>query len=244
MTAAKKTIQPIGSPSPTPEILEIPGGEYLMGQDDGRDDERPVHEVSVRPFGLGRFQITNEQYDVFCSSSGHDPTKFRNNDELNQPLQPVTGTSWFDAVAYCEWLSARTGKRFRLPAEAEWEWAARGGLAGQLYPWGNEPVTDREDYHTRWRTGPAPVGTSLPNGFGLHDMCENVHEWCTEWYDPKYYEASPRNNPPGPSARKRRASRGGAWRHQIKISRCAARSSIPPELEYADYGFRVACKLD
>ena len=214
-----------------------------MGQNDGRDDEQPVHQVSVPSFGLARFQITNKEYEVFCNSSGHQPTKFHDNDELNQPRQPVTGTSWFDAVAYCEWLSATTGKQFRLPTEAEWEWAARGGLAGQIYPWGNEPVTERENYHARWRTGPEPVGTSLPNGFGLHDMCENVHEWCSEWYDPKYYDVSPRNNPPGPSARKRRASRGGAWRHEIKISRCAARSSIPPELEYADYGFRVACEL-
>ena len=246
MPATEKTIQSIDSPSPAPripEIVEIPVGEYLMGQDDGRDEERPVHEVCVRAFGLARFQITNEQYDAFCRSSGRHPAKFRNNDELNQPLQPVTGPSWFAAAAYCEWLSQTTGKRFRLPGEAEWEWAARGGLAGQLHPWGNEAVTERENYHTRWQTGPEPVGTSLPNGFGLYDMCENVHEWCAEWYDPKYYEVSPRNNPRGATAGTRRASRGGAWRHQIKISRCAARSSIPPELEYADYGFRVACEL-
>ncbi len=229
--------------SAIPEIVEIPGGEFLMGQDDGRDDERPVHEVRVQSFGLARFQITNEQYDVFCNSSGHQPTRFRDNDELNHPRQPVTGSSWLDAVAYCECLSEKTGGRFRLPTEAEWEWAARGGLTGQLYPWGNEPVTGRENYHTRWKKGPEHVGTSLPNGFGLHDMCENVHEWCAEWYDPKYYEASPRSNPPGAAKGIRRASRGGAWRHQIKITRCAARSSIPPELQYADYGFRVACDM-
>ncbi len=246
MSATDKTTQLISSHSAIPdipEIVKIAGGEYLMGQDDGRDEERPVHEVRVDAFGLARFQVTNEQYDLFCGSSGHGSTKFRDNKELNQALQPVTGTSWFDAVAYCEWLSERTGKRFRLPTEAEWEWAARGGLLGQLYPWGNEPFTERENYHTRWKTGPEPVGTSLPNGFGLYDMCENVHEWCTEWYDPKYYESSPRDNPPGAATGTRRASRGGAWRHQIKISRCAARSSIPPELQYADYGFRVACEL-
>src|SRR5205814_5045168 len=88
--------------------------------------------------------------------------------------------------------------------------------------------------------GPEPVATSRPNGYGLFDICENVHEWCSDWYDPLYYGSSPEEDPRGPSSGTRRASRGGAWRHQIKIARCAARSSIPPEFRYADYGFRVA----
>ena len=90
----------------------------------------------------------------------------------------------------------------------------------------------------RWRDGPEPVGQGEPNGYGLFDMCENVHEWCSDWYDPAYYAVSPAENPQGPAHGTRRASRGGAWRHHIKFSRCAARSSIPPEFRYADYGFR------
>jgi sulfatase modifying factor 1 len=148
--------------------------------------------------------------------------------------------SWFDAVAFCAWLSKQWGFEVRLPAEAEWEFAARGGLEQKLYPWGDEPVTARADYHQRWREGPEPVATSEPNGYGLYDICENVHEWCADWYDPRYYEVSPADNPRGPETGVRRASRGGAWRHHIKIARCAARSSIPPEFRYADYGFRIA----
>ena len=142
--------------------------------------------------------------------------------------------------AYCEWLSARTGDDYHLPTEAEWEWAARGGLCGKLYPWGDEPVEDRTGYSVRWQQGPEDVGGSQPNGFGLFDMCENVHEWCADWYNPMFYAASPRFDPCCKCEAMRKSSRGGAWRHHIKISRCAARSSIPPHLEYADYGFRVA----
>ena len=199
-----------------------------MGQVDGRDEERPVHEVEVGSFRLGRYQVTNSEYDEFVGATGRKPTRFRRQEHFDQAQQPVTGASWFDAVAYCEWLRAETGEPFWLPTEAQWEWAARGGLTGKLYPWGDTPVTERAGYAERWRQGPERVGESEPNGYSLFDMCENVHEWCSDWYDRDYYAVSPRMNPTGPDERVRRASRGGAWRHQIKISRCAARSSIPP----------------
>ncbi|MGC2399347.1 MAG: SUMF1/EgtB/PvdO family nonheme iron enzyme, partial [Acidobacteriaceae bacterium] len=109
---------------------------------------------------------------------------------------------------------------------------------------GDEPPMSRPDYLVRWKTGPEPVGQSEPNRFGLFEMCENVHEWCSDWFAPDYYSFSPENNPQGPETGTRKASRGGSWRHHIKISRCSTRSSIPPEFKYADYGFRIACKLD
>ena len=213
-----------------------------MGQPDGRDEERPVHRVCVAPFQLCRFQVTNADYDAFRRATGCPATPFRTQPEFMDPTQPVVGVNWFDAVAYCDWLSAQSGVRFRLPTEAEWECAARGGLEQCLYPWGNEPVFERAGYRERWARGPEPAGTSEPNAFGLHDMCENVHEWCADWYDSGYYAVSPAQDPQGPPTGTRRASRGGAWRHHIKIARCAARSSIPPEFRYADYGFRVACE--
>jgi formylglycine-generating enzyme len=210
------------------DMAPIPGGEFLMGQEDGRDEERPVHRVTVAPFRLCRFQVTNAQFGAFRPVAGLGD-------------RPVTEVSWFDAVEYCAWLSARFGRAFRLPTEAEWEFAARGGLEQKLYPWGDEPVAHRDQYARRWQNGPEAVGASAPNGYGLFDMCENVHEWCADWYDPLYYRVSPVEDPTGPATGSRRASRGGAWRHHIKIARCAARSSIPPEFRYADYGFRVAC---
>jgi formylglycine-generating enzyme required for sulfatase activity len=210
------------------DLVRIPGGAYLMGQDDGRDEERPAHHVRVAPFRLCRFQVTNAQFAEFRSFPYDCATL------------PVTSVNWFDAVEFCEWLSERWGFPVRLPTEAEWEFAARGSLEQKHFPWGEAPPESRESYASRWRQGPEPVATSAPNGYGLFDMCENVHEWCSDWFDPGYYAVSPEENPRGPSTGARRASRGGAWRHHIKIARCAARSSIPPEFRYADYGFRIA----
>ncbi len=140
-------------------------------------------------------------------------------------------------------MAARTGKAYRLPTEAEWERAARGGVEGKLYTWGDEPPEGQPHYDQLWLTGPELVGRRPPNGFGLYDISENVHEWCADWYDEHYYERSPARNPQGPVTGARRSSRGGSWRHQIKITRVAARSSIPPEYKYSDYGFRCAMSL-
>jgi sulfatase modifying factor 1 len=225
------------------DLAPIPGGEFWMGQDDGRDVERPAHQVFVDDFFLCRYQVTNVEYDLFRRATDREVSKYRAQPQFSSPGQPVVAVSWFDAVAYCEWLSEHIDRPCRLPTEAEWERAARGGLERKLYPWGDEPIFLRENYRSRWLTGPELVGTSVPNAFGLFDMCENVHEWCSDWYDPAYYAVSPRDNPKGPENGKRRSSRGGSWRHHEKISRCATRSSIPPEFRYADYGFRVAASV-
>jgi len=230
----------------SPTLIRVSAGTFLMGCSTGQDNERPVHHVWIDEFLLAAHQVTNADYMLFVRSTGSPAPPFWSEVTLNQPEQPVVGISWHDALRYCEWLRTATGKNFRLPTEAEWEYAARGGRDGALFPWGNEQPQSLPDYHGRcaahWQSGPEPVGTAAPNDYGLYNMCDNVHEWCSDWYSPDYYAASPQRNPQGPDTGVRRASRGGSWRHHIKMSRCAARSSIPPEFRYADYGFRVACE--
>ncbi len=231
-------------PSPAaleePALVRIPEGWFHMGSETGQDNERPVHRVWVDAFELAICQVTNADYGRFLSATSHGKPLHWDDANFDHPQQPVVAVSWFDTAAYCEWLSRVTGHRYRLPTEAEWERAARGGVEGRNFPWGDEPPQSRPQYDRRWKTGPEPVGGAPPNGYGLLDIAENVHEWCADWYAPDYYGSSPERNPQGPVEGKRRASRGGSWRHHIKIARCAARSSIPPEFKYADYGFRVA----
>src|SRR5262245_50957333 len=223
-----------------PEMIVLPAGEFLMGCQSGADSERPVHRVFVDEFTIGRFAVTNRLYRFFIQETGRESPDGWQSEGFDHPDQPVTSVSWFDAVAYCEWLSAITNKHYFLPTEAQWERAARGGVDGKLYTWGDEPPQDQPDYSSRWLNGPELVGQRPSNSFGLHDMSENVHEWCSDWYEPGYYLRSPARNPQGPESGVRRASRGGSWRHQIKITRVAARSSLPPEFKYSDYGFRCA----
>jgi formylglycine-generating enzyme required for sulfatase activity len=226
-----------------PDMLIIPAGAFLMGCDAGAANERPVHRVFVDALLIGRFAITNRLYHKFVETTDHQSPLAWNDTRFNHPDQPVTSVSWFDASDYCAWMSNETGRRYRLPTEAEWERAARGRLEQNLYTWGDEPPQQQSNYSEFWLNGPERVGQRPPNGFGLHDISENVHEWCSDWYDEHYYLESPSHNPEGPPTGTRRASRGGSWRHQIKITRVAARSSIPPEFKYSDYGFRCACEL-
>jgi sulfatase modifying factor 1 len=225
-----------------PEIATtpIPEGPFVMGDDDGRPDERPAHRVWVSVFRLALLPVTNRDYASFLAVTGHAPPRFWDDARFNAPEQPVVGVSWHDAVAYCEWLSSLTGHRYRLPTEAEREKAARGGLERAQFPWGDDPGADGGRFP---QDAPRPAGLSAPNGYGLLDMAYNVHEWCSDWYGERYYASSPERDPQGPSEGRRRASRGGAWRHQIKISRCSARSSLDPTFQYNDYGFRVALSV-
>ena len=237
MTRAPSCV-PISGP---PLQIHITAGWFSMGSDVGQAVEGPVHRVWVDSFAMAVTQVTVEEYARFLDATGRIPPPSWGAPDFSHPRQPVVAVSWFDAAAYCAWLSAMTGSHYRLPTEAEWERAARGNAERMLFPWGDDPPISRPAYHDRWKTGPEPVGQSQPNAYGLFEMCENVHEWCSDWFGADYYAISPDRNPQGPEEGKRRASRGGSWRHHIKISRCSARSSIPPEFKYADYGFRVVC---
>jgi formylglycine-generating enzyme len=237
---------PAGTSHPAliaPAMVEIPAGWFWMGSDTGQDVERPVHRVWVDSFALGENQVTVAEYAHFLAAMHRSPTPTWNDPHFNHPAQPVTAISWFDGMAYCQWLSALSGLQYRLPTEAEWERAARGGVEGKLFPWGDEPPQSRARYCELWTDGPEPVRHSEPNAYGFYEMCENVHEWCQDWFQADYYACSPDRNPQGPATGERKSSRGGSWRHHIKIARCSARSSIPPQFQYADYGFRLARDL-
>ena len=215
----------------------IPEGWFRMGSDEGADDERPPHRVWVDGFDLAVYPVTCEQYQVFLRATGCEPPRdwpqF-----ASAPDVPVVGVSWFDCQAYCEWHRSN-GEPVRLPTEAEWERAARGGAVNRRYPWGDEIPAWIPDKGRGPLAGPWPVTLGEPNAFGIHGIAANVHEWCADWYAADFYAGSPERNPTGPAHGVRRASRGGAWRHAVTISRCAARSRIDPSFRYTDYGFRV-----
>jgi formylglycine-generating enzyme required for sulfatase activity len=239
--AAHSHSEPDSASGREPRLVAISGAWFLMGSEGGQDCERPVHRVWVDGFWLGATQVTNAEYEDFLRATGAQAPPFWNDKNFSDPLQPVTGVSWLEADGYCRWLAAMTGRRYRLPSEAEWERAARGNLEQKNFPWGNEAPQSLPEYAARWLTGPEAVGRYAPNALGLYNICDNVHEWCSDWYDANYYAVSPERNPRGPERGQRKASRGGSWRHHVRVARCSARSSIPPEFQYADYGFRVAC---
>jgi formylglycine-generating enzyme required for sulfatase activity len=221
------------------ELVEIPAGWFRMGWDDGLPDARPAHRVWVDDFAISRTPVTNAEFGGFLRARGASAPPFWTDVRFADPGQPVVGVAWGEAVQFCEWLTAETGRPHRLPTEAEWERAARGGQEGARYPWGDDPPA-------RWfgepggpLAAPPLVGQGPINGFGLTDLAGVVHEWCLDWYAADAYEPDPARAPTGPSHGSRRVSRGGAWRHQVPWSPVAHRSSLPPHLRYSDYGFRV-----
>jgi len=218
--------------------VAVPGGAFLMGSEDGQDDERPVHRVHLDAFDVSVFPVTRGEYGIFLAATGHDRPRDWHLPAFASDDLPVVGVSWHDAIAYCAWRT-REGSPERLPTEAEWERAARGGADGARFPWGDEiphwiPAAGRGPLE-----GPWPVTLGTPNGFGIMGIAANVHEWCSDWHDRDYYAQSPASNPAGPRSGARRASRGGSWRHTVTISRSAARSKLDPSFRYTDYCFRT-----
>jgi sulfatase modifying factor 1 len=220
-----------------PEMVRVPGGRFAMGSAAGRPDEAPPHEVEVGPFAIGRTPVTRGEYAPFLADSGRDAPPWWSHPAFLDPRQPVVGVTWFDAVAFTEWLGAMQGGDWRLPSEAEWERAARGGLDGAPTAWGD--ALPAGEVPAGRIEGPWAVGRGTANGYGLHDITTVVHEWCLDWYADGYYAIAPARDPRGPEEGERRSSRGGSWRHHVRWSPPAARSSLPPSFRYADYGFRV-----
>jgi len=212
----------------------IPAGEFVMGCDDS-SDTRPQHRVKIgRPFYLGIHEVTQAQYRQITGSS---PSNFKD-DHL-----PVEQVSWHDTVNFCNQLSLRERKNYRLPTEAEWEYACRAGST-DAYCFGHDPAQLREfawyEDNSSYRTH--PVGLKQPSGWGLYDMHGNVSEWCHDWYLPTYYVDAQKESPRGPMSGSRRVIRGGGWDRNPFCCRSTYRDSKAPTHRYVGLGFRVVCE--
>ncbi|MBI2300182.1 MAG: SUMF1/EgtB/PvdO family nonheme iron enzyme [Armatimonadetes bacterium] len=210
-----------------PQVL-IPAGEFLMGSPEGQgqDDERPQRRVYVSAFWMDQHEVTAGQYRRFCQAAGK-PIPGGNPDDTH----PVVNVSWDDADAYAEWVGGS------LPLEAQWEKAARGGLAGMAYPWGNDWDAAQANSGAG---GATPVGSYAPNGYGLFDMAGNAWEWCLDWYDEGWYGKMPDRDPCNRTEATTRVARGGSWDNEAALLGAGARGSNAPDYR-GDYGgFRCA----
>ena len=256
------------------EMVLIPAGEFQMGSNWGLPSEDPVHSAYIDAFYMDKYEVTNAQYRRFIKETGHkepegwylvntdlhkgyisgelhNGLKPLSDERFNGDNQPVVCVNWEDAKAYAEWA----GKR--LPTASEWEKAARGGLVGKEYVWGDDPIPPkgagnladmsarkvflRMDFFVGYDDGysyTAPVGSFKPNGYGLYDMAGNVNEWCADWYDSNYYAKSPKENPKGPETGENRVVRGGAWCSFPSYARVGFRWDLPPKDTYDSQGFR------
>ena len=230
-----------------PEMVFIPGGEFLRGRshalpDDGLKwrpnllkDDRPVRRIRLEPYYLDKHEVTNGEYLGFLEATGGKPPFhwIRGKLPSGEENHPIANVSWSEAATYCEWA----GKR--LPTEAEWERAARGMAEGATYPWGEEKPTDKL---ARFDVieGPGPVCEFGKNYFGLCDMAGNVWEWCSDRYERRYYEHSAAENPRGSEQGMYRVLRGGSWADAPKYLTCAYRSFARPRAQSPNIGFRCA----
>jgi len=222
------------------DMVFVPAGPFLMGRDDGPDDERPARTVYLDAFYIDRTEVTNTQYKAFCDSTRRlypDNPTWDHNYFLEKPDSPVININWEQATSYCEWA----GKQ--LPTEAQWEKAARGA-EGRVYPWGNEYVEGRANMAEgdAFRRA-APVG-SFPEGaspYGALDMTGNVWEWCADWFDHTYYPVAPDSNPTGPDGPKPwRSVRGGGFSSPPSDAVASNRSKHVPDGIIHHLGCRCA----
>jgi formylglycine-generating enzyme required for sulfatase activity len=217
------------------QFIGLPGGTFRMGNSAGvgENDELPVHEVRVDAFLMARSEVTYRQFNAFVDATEYKaPRRWQGaGDDY-----PVVHVSWEDATAFCVWFSRTYGVDARLPSEAEWEFAARGGLAGQIYSNGNILTMQDANFDS---AGARPVGSYPANGYGLYDMAGNVWEWCFDWYGSTYYTVSPVYNPRGPQTGGSRILRGGSWVNPVSYLRVATRGSGSPAYADVHIGFRL-----
>ena len=211
------------------DMVQIPGGTFQMGSHSEEADEieKPVHQVTLSSFYIGKYEVTQGQWEAIM---GSNPSLFQKGD--NYPVEQV---SWDDAKKFILKLNKLTGKRYRMPTEAEWEYAARGGTTGDRYG----DLNDIAWYQDNSEKSTHPIGQKQPNAYGLYDMLGNIWECCQDWQGP--YTSSAQNNPTGPSAETdHRVYRGGSYTNGVKGVRTPNRGYCPPDIRGYNLGLRLA----
>lgn len=244
-TASLLLILPTAALAAEPGMVFIPGGEFARGRSykwsdydlkwspTAHNDDTPVRNIQVDPFYMDEAEVTNEQYAAFIKATKHRAPYhwIKGLAPAGKEKHPVVNVSWDDAVAFCKWQ----GKR--LPTEAEWERASRGGKEGKMYPWGDEPMTRKDAQYQSEST--APVCSKAKNYFGLCDIIGNVWEWNSDWYERTYYKTAPERNPPGAETGLYRVLRGGSWFDEPPLFlTCSYRSWARPAERSPTVGFR------
>jgi len=217
------------------EMVLIPAGSFMMGEDKGNNWEKPVHKVNItKPFYLGKYEVTQEQWEAVTGN---------NLSEFKGPKNPVERVYWDDCQAFLDKLNAKTGGqggKFVLLTEAQWEYACRAGSTGKFCFGDDENQLGEYAWHGKNSGSKThPVGQKKPNAWGLYDMHGNVWEWCADWYGEGYYAKSPADDPSGPTTGEYRVNRGGSW-GPAGLCRSALRGADVPGSLFNDLGLRVA----
>ena len=223
---------------PDSNMILIPTGNFVMGKNTSNPtDWQPEHIVSIDAFYLDKYEVTNKQYYEFCVKTNNPLPEFWGSPQfkcsLDYPDHPVVGVSYSDAEKYAKYM----GKR--LPTEAEWEYASRGGIQNKNFPWGDQIDSTRANYGKKFRTT-LKVGSFTPNGFGLYDMSGNVWEWTSDNYGDDYYSKSPGQNPKGPMTGRFKVIRGGSWHSGAMCVQTYYRNGLSASWVDFAVGFRCA----
>ncbi len=248
-----------------PEMVFVQGGEFYMGNDYApglsAQDEKPEHKVKVSDFYIGKYEVTFDEYDLFCEATGYPKP---DDGGFGRGKHPVINVSWYGAIKYCNWLSSMfhldkvyefsedslgmvinkvnwDANGYRLPTEAEWEFAARGGVESKGFPYpGSANLDEVAWYDANSGAKTHEVGLKKPNELGLYDMLGNAFEWCWDYYDAKYYANSPESDPRGPASGHERVYRGGSFKSPKEYMRITKRYHFMPNKPQGTIGFRLA----